>query len=84
MAVCPSLADILFDDYSLKRTLKMKHTTPDGLAVTSKSEHNKGVSSGLEAKFFHEKSGITIDRAKVRTQLFVFNTVHGSLGQSLH
>eukprot|EP00903_Cladosiphon_okamuranus_P020227 g18566.t2 len=57
--------DILSDDYSLKRTLKMKHTTPHGLTVTSKSEHNKGVNGALEAKFFHSKSGVSIDKAKL-------------------
>lgn len=44
----------------------MKHTTPHGLTVTSKSEHNKGVNGALEAKFFHSKSGVSIDKAKVR------------------
>ncbi|CAM9908605.1 unnamed protein product, partial [Ectocarpus fasciculatus] len=58
--------DILSDDYSLKRTLKMKHTTPHGVTVTAKSEHNKGVNGALEAKFFHAKSGVSIDKAKVR------------------
>lgn len=53
------------DDYSLKRTLKMKHVTPAGLAVTSKSEHQKGVNGALEAKFFHAKSGVMFDKAKV-------------------
>lgn len=59
--------DILNDDYSLKRTLKMKHTTPHGLTVTSKSEHKKGVAGALEAKFFHSKSGVMVDKAKVRS-----------------
>ncbi|CAM9936189.1 unnamed protein product, partial [Laminaria digitata] len=57
--------DILNDDYSLKRTLKMKHTTPAGLTVTSKSEHQKGVNGALEAKFFHAKSGVMFDKAKL-------------------
>lgn len=58
-------ADILNDDYSLKRTIKMKHTTPAGLTVTSKSEHQKGVNGALEAKFFHAQSGVMVDKAKV-------------------
>ncbi|CAN0230079.1 unnamed protein product [Ectocarpus sp. 6 AP-2014] len=57
--------DILSDDYSLKRTLKMKHTTPHGVTVTAKSEHSKGVNGALEAKFFHAKSGVSIDKAKL-------------------
>lgn len=57
--------DILMDDYSLKRTLKMKHTTPEGLSVTSKTEHNKEVGAALEAKFFHARSGIMLDKAKL-------------------
>lgn len=48
----------------------MKHTTPNGLTVTSKSEHNKGVNGALEAKFFHAKSGVSIDKAKVRVCIF--------------
>lgn len=43
----------------------MRHTTPHGLTITSKSEHNKGVNGALEAKFFHAKSGVSIDKAKV-------------------
>lgn len=43
----------------------MKHTTPHGLTVTSKSDHKKAVTGALEAKFFHAKSGIMVDKAKV-------------------
>lgn len=65
--LCMVSTDILMDDYSLKRTLKMKHTTPHGLSVTSKSEHNKGVAAALEAKYFHTPSGVMIDKAKVKS-----------------
>lgn len=61
----PLRADILSEDYSLKRTLKMKHTTPHGLTVTAKNEHKKGVAGFLEAKYNHPKSGAGIDKAKV-------------------
>lgn len=33
--------------------------------MTSKSEHQKGVNGALEAKFFHAKSGVMFDKAKV-------------------
>ena len=62
------IPDILNDDYSLKRTLKMKHVTPAGLVVTSKSEHQKGVNGALEAKFFHAKPGVMFDKAKVTSK----------------
>ncbi|CAM9242337.1 unnamed protein product, partial [Sphacelaria rigidula] len=56
---------ILNDDYSLKRSLKVKHTTPHGLSVTTKNEHKKGVSAAIEAKYFAPQAQISIDKLSV-------------------
>ncbi|CAN0446242.1 unnamed protein product, partial [Discosporangium mesarthrocarpum] len=53
------------DDYSLKRTLKIKHSTPHGLSVTTKNEHKTGVVGTLEAKYAHKPSGVTVDKFTV-------------------
>ncbi|CAM9822931.1 unnamed protein product, partial [Choristocarpus tenellus] len=60
--------DIQEDDYSLKRTLKVKHTTPNGVGVTTKNEHKDGVVGTIEAKYAHKPSGVSIDKLTVREE----------------
>lgn len=60
------MTGILTDDYNLKRTLKVKHTTPHKLTVTTKNEHQKAVTGSIEAKFFHPSTEVSIDKLTVR------------------
>lgn len=59
--------DIQKDDYNLKRSLKIKHVTPQGVSVTSDNEHTKGgIASKLTFKYAHRPSGFALDKLEVK------------------
>jgi hypothetical protein len=57
------LADILEDDYGLKKTFKVKHSTPHGVGFTVENEHKKGAISGkISAKYAYKPWGLNFDK----------------------
>jgi hypothetical protein len=60
---CAAATDLLTDDYGLKRTLKVKHTTPQGVTFTVENEHKKGTVVGkITGKYVHKESGFALDK----------------------
>eukprot|EP00611_Tribonema_gayanum_P006211 TRINITY_DN1549_c0_g1_i5.p1 TRINITY_DN1549_c0_g1~~TRINITY_DN1549_c0_g1_i5.p1 ORF type:complete len:308 (-),score=121.43 TRINITY_DN1549_c0_g1_i5:595-1419(-) len=59
-----AVSDLLTDDYSLKNTLKLKHTTPHKVAFTAENEHKgaSGVAGKLQLKYAHKPSGFSLDK----------------------
>jgi hypothetical protein len=61
--LCAAATDLLTDDYGLKRTLKVKHTTPQGVTFTVENEHKKGnVVGKITGKYVHKESGFALDK----------------------
>eukprot|EP00953_Heterococcus_sp_UTEX-ZZ885_P021138 11802-Heterococcus_DN1.PRE.2 len=61
--LCAAATDLLTDDYGLKRTLKVKHTTPQGVTFTVENEHKKGTVVGkITGKYVHKESGFALDK----------------------
>ncbi|CAM9516937.1 unnamed protein product [Chrysoparadoxa australica] len=63
-----SVNNILSDDYSLKRTLKVKHTTaPHKVGFTVEDEYKKGAISGKwTVKWAHPASGFSLDKVTMK------------------
>lgn len=57
------VTDLLSDDFSLKRTVKVKHCTPNAVDFTIENEQKKGVVAGKVAvKYAHKPSGFSLDK----------------------
>ncbi|EWM26391.1 voltage-dependent anion-selective channel [Nannochloropsis gaditana] len=62
---------ILNDDYSLKRTLKVKHVTPDGVAVTTENELTGkdgkfDLKAKISGKYKHAATGFSVDKLQLK------------------
>ncbi|CAM9166070.1 unnamed protein product [Phaeothamnion confervicola] len=62
------VTSLLDDDYSLKRLLKTKHTTPHGAAVTVENELKKGggVAGKVSVKYMHKPWQLSCDKLTLK------------------
>ncbi|KAG5180109.1 voltage dependent anion channel [Tribonema minus] len=58
--------DLLTDDFSLKRTVKVKHTTPHNVNFTIENEHKGSAVAGkVQLKYAHKPSGFALDKVTI-------------------
>jgi hypothetical protein len=58
--------DLLNDDFSLKNTIKVKHSTPQAVNFTIENESkHSGVAGKVSVKYAHRPSGFSLDKLSI-------------------